>query len=72
MHAHKDCYSQYSMIFINKTCALTSAQLFTISLLTEILSCHKNGDLKSPKLKRRNQNWNQTRGSKVIKRKCAN
>ena len=46
MHAHEGCYSQYSMIFINKTYALTSAQLFTTSLFTEILSCHRNGDLK--------------------------
>ena len=53
MHAHEGCgcYSQYSMIFINKTYALTSAQLFNTSLFTEILSCHRNGDLKSPNLK---------------------
>ena len=51
MHAHEGCYSQYSMIFINKTYALASAQLFNTSLFTEILSCHRNGDLKSPNLK---------------------
>ena len=33
---HEDYYSQYSMISINKTCALTSAQLFATYLKFQI------------------------------------
>ena len=66
MHAHEGCYSQYSMIFINKTYALASAQLFNTSLFTEILSCHRNGDLKSPKLVERLQQRSKTEGLIVL------
>ena len=66
MHAHEGCYSQYSMIFINKTYALASAQLFNTSLFTEILSCHRNGDLKSPKLVERLQQRSKTEAEGLI------